>query len=156
MKTIIYTLICVVAVFTSVATAKDYYVGEISGTEILNSFEKFNKHKDDVTYTEAQLARLAKFKEPITVKVFFGEWCHDSYRETPRLIRLFEQLNQDNFKVWFYALDIKKSDPLGLAREANIRRTPTIIIYRGEQEVGRILEVPRMDWASDIAGLLEL
>ena len=156
MKSIIYffTLFLTVTSFNSFAD--DYFVGEITAPEILSSFEQFKKHQDDVTYTDAQLAKLQKFKEVIEIKVYFGEWCHDSHRETPRLIKLFEQLDQDNYKLWYYAVDVRKSDPLGLAKADNLRRTPTVIVYRDGQEVGRILEVPRVDWATDIAGLLEL
>ena len=135
--------------------ANEFYVGEIGASDIIESFSQFRKHKDDVTYSEQQLNRLKKFKQPISIKVYFGQWCHDSHRETPRIIKLFNQLNQDNFALWFYALDVRKSDPLGLAKADNILKTPTVVIYRGEREVGRILEVPRVDWASDIAALLE-
>lgn len=156
MKALICSLAVLLAATSFNGYGKDYYVGEISGNQILGSFEQFKRHEHDVTYNQAQLDRLKKFKEPIEIKVYFGEWCHDSYRETPRLIKLFSQLNQDNFKPWFYAVDLKKSDPLGLAKADNLRRTPTVIVYRDGKELGRILEVPRVDWASDIAGILEL
>lgn len=137
-------------------TADNYHVGEISNTEILTSFDKFKKHENDVTYSQTQIDKLKQFKQDVEIKVYFGQWCHDSQREVPRLIKLFDQLDQDNFKVWYYGVDLKKSDPLGLAKADNLRRTPTIIVYQDGKELGRILEVPRVDWASDIAALLSL
>lgn len=156
MKAVFYSLVLLLVTVSFNGYGKDYYVGEISDSEILTSFEKFKKHENDVSFNEAQLERLQQFKAPVEIKVYFGQWCHDSQREVPRLVKLFKQLNQDNFNVWYYGVDIKKSDPLGLAKADNLRRTPTVIIYRDGKELGRILEVPRVDWASDIAGMLEL
>lgn len=155
MKAVYYALALVLIAASFNGYSKEYYVGEIAEGEILSSFQKFKKHENDVTYNEAQLDRLKKFQQPVEIKVYFGQWCHDSQREVPRLVKLFDQLNQDNFKVWYYGVDLKKSDPLGLAKADNLRRTPTVIIYRDGKELGRILEVPRVDWASDIAGMLE-
>ena len=156
MKAVFYSLALVIFAISFSGYSKEYYVGEIADNEILTSFEKFKKHENDVTYTSEQLDKLKSFKEPIEIKVYFGQWCHDSQREVPRLVKLFDQLGQDNFNVWYYGVDLKKSDPLGLAKADDLRRTPTVIIYRDGKELGRILEVPRVDWASDIAGMLEL
>lgn len=139
---------------SSISYAKDYYVGEIEAEKILTDFPKFTKHQDDVFYSDDQIAELKLIKQPTQVKIYFAQWCHDSQREVPRLIQLFKQVNNNNIDVWLYSLDTAKSDPLGLAKEANIKRTPTIILYQDEKEVGRILEVPRMDWASDITNML--
>ncbi len=153
----VFSLFAIALVASSFnVTADNYHIGEISNTEILTSFDKFKKHENDVTYSQTQIDKLKQFKQDVEIKVYFGQWCHDSQREVPRLIKLFDQLNQDNFKVWYYGVDLKKSDPLGLAKADNLRRTPTIIVYQDGKELGRILEVPRVDWASDIAGLLSL
>jgi thiol-disulfide isomerase/thioredoxin len=133
--------------------AKDFFVGEISGPSILKEFKSFASHKNDVTYSKADLASLRAIAEPIEVKVFFGEWCHDSVREVPRLISLFEQVNNNNINVWFYGLDTAKSDPSGIALKHSIKKTPTVIVYKNGVELGRFLEFPKTDWANDIAQL---
>ena len=135
--------------------AKDFYVGEISPTTVLTDLKKFKRHQDDVTYNESQLTPLQQINDKIDIKVYFAEWCHDSQREVPRLIRLFSQLNNPNFDVWYYALDTKKSDPLGLAAQDNIKKTPTILVYKDGNEVARILEFPQVDWATDLAEILK-
>lgn len=146
--------LALVLLTSSASYAKDYFVGEIKAEKILTDFPKFTKHQDDVFYSDDQIADLKSINQPTQIKVYFADWCHDSQREVPRLIQLFKQVSNDNIDVWFYSLDTTKSDPLGLAKEANIKRTPTIILYQNSEEVGRILEVPRMDWASDITNML--
>ena len=134
-------------------TANDYHVGPIAGTKILKDFKDFAAHKDDLTYTDGDLAELRAISTPIVVKVFFGQWCHDSVREVPRLITLFEQVNNPNIDVEFFGLDFAKSDPDGIALAHSIKRTPTVIVFRGNEELGRFLEYPKTNWANDIATL---
>jgi len=143
-------------VISPMLIAKDYYIGEISGQKIMSEFKRFKKHANDVSYTEQQLASLRDINDEVQIKVFFGQWCHDSQREVPRLIQLFDKLNKDNFDVWYYALNGQKSDPQNLAEQHNIKRTPTIIVYRDGKELTRILEFPELDWPSDLTKALTL
>lgn len=136
--------------------ADTYYVGAISGEQILSKFKKFEAHKNDVSFTQAQIRELSTLQVATTIKIFFGQWCHDSQREVPRIIRLFQQVDNPYIEVDYYALDIRKSDPEGLAQSFNIKRTPTIIVMQSGQELGRILEFPNQDWANDISALLKL
>jgi thioredoxin 1 len=152
MKNKLISLFCITLMFSSLtAFAGDFHVGPISGHEILKDLKKFAQHKDDLTYTDADLAELRAIARPITVKVFFGEWCHDSIREVPRLITLFEQTNNSNIRVEYFGLDLKKSDPEGIALAHSIKKTPTVIVFRDDEELGRFLEFPKTDWANDIA-----
>ncbi|MDU0113295.1 thioredoxin family protein [Psychrosphaera aquimarina] len=139
----------------SLAEDSKYYVGEISAPDILSSFPTFASHIDDVSYNDAQLNKLANLTGDIQIKVFFGQWCHDSAREVPRIITMLNQVNNANISAWFYGLDTSKSDPLMLAQKHDIKKTPTIIVYQNGVELGRILEFPQLDWATDISRLFE-
>ncbi len=132
--------------------ATDYVEGEVTSEQIMQ-FTKFEKHKDDVDYSSEQTAFLQSLSQPTVVKVFFGQWCHDSQREVPRLIQLFEKANNSNIEVVYYGLDTNKSDAAGIAEAHEIKKTPTIIIEQSGQEIGRILEFPTTDWPTDIEAL---
>ncbi len=153
-KTLIALLLSIMATGCN-AKSSEFYVGEITGPTILKEFKSFAKHKDDISYSTADLAPLRAVATPVEVKVFFGEWCHDSVREVPRLISLFEQVNNQNIKPTFYALDTAKSDPKDEAIKHSIRKTPTVIVYKDGIELGRFLEFPKTDWANDIAQLIK-
>ncbi|MDA8622167.1 thioredoxin family protein [Psychrosphaera sp.] len=152
-KTLIALLLSIMATGCN-AKSSDFHVGEITGAEIIKEFKSFAKHKNDISYSNADLAPLRAIATPIEVKVFFGEWCHDSVREVPRLISLFEQVNNKNIKPTFYGLDTAKSDPKDEALKHSIKKTPTVIVYKGGIELGRFLEFPKTDWANDIATLV--
>jgi len=149
-----FALLLIATLLSPFTLAKDYYVGDISGETIMADFKKFKKHADDVDYSAEQLASLQSVEDKIEIKVFFGQWCHDSQREVPRLIQLFDRLEKDNFSVSYYALDTKKSDPEGLAKQHRIKRTPTVIVFKDGKELARVLEFPQTDWPSDLAEII--
>ncbi|MDO6719229.1 thioredoxin family protein [Psychrosphaera sp. 1_MG-2023] len=148
--------LCLLLLSFSSTAHNDYHVGVISSEDILLNFETFAPHQNDVTFTDEQLSALSQYTTPTEIRVFFGQWCHDSQREVPRLIKLFEQLGNQNLSVVYYGLDTDKSDPAGKAKLNDIKRTPTVIVLQDGAEVGRILEFPTNDWATDIATLLKL
>ena len=149
-----FVLLIIAILFTPPLHAKDYVVGEISDSRIMEEFEKFKRHQDDVNYSEEALAGLKAVTEQFQFKVFFGQWCHDSQREIPRLIQLFNKVDKANFEVSYYALDTQKSDPDGHAKLHNIKRTPTLIVFQDGKELARVLEFPKVDWPSDLYEIL--
>lgn len=153
-----FKLLLILCSFLSLTSAyaedESYFVGEITQENILTNFSNFAQHSSDVDYSKSDLSNLKNLDADIQIKVFFGQWCHDSVREVPRVIKLLQQVNNPNIKPLFYALDTSKSDPLLLAEKHNIKKTPTIIVYKNGIELGRILEVPDVDWSTDIQKIL--
>lgn len=81
----------------------------------------------------------------VKVKAFMGTWCHDSNREIPRLMRVCEELGiYDDLEL--IGLDVNKTNRLNQQEGWNIRKTPTIIILRDGEELGRILEEPEISF----------
>lgn len=79
----------------------------------------------------------------ISIKIFMGTWCHDSKREVPRLYKILDELYYDyqNFEI----IGLKK-DKKGYFQDYatfGITNTPTIIFYRNDVEIGRIIEEPK-------------
>lgn len=85
--------------------------------------------------------------------VMFGSWCHDSEREVPRLIKLLEKSQVELSGITWLAVDRDKREDSGLAKQYNLKYTPTIIIMNGNDEIGRIIERPNVSLAQDFAGL---
>jgi thiol-disulfide isomerase/thioredoxin len=78
------------------------------------------------------------------VRVLFGTWCHDSQREIPKLLRMLEDINLKPEKISLIALDYDKNEPLNRGEMLGVKRTPTIIFYKDEIEIGRIEETPKI------------
>lgn len=74
--------------------------------------------------------------------VFVGSWCPDSHREFPRLMKILENLNFPENQLEIVALDRNFEEPGGAEIPYNIHRVATIIVKKGNMEIGRIVEYP--------------
>ncbi len=92
----------------------------------------------DADEADALQAALAAHG-PVEVTVYFADWCHDSIRELPRLLALIEPQTTRQLRLTLINLDQNKRDPAGRAAAAGVSRTPTIIVSRNGQELGRIV-----------------
>jgi len=77
------------------------------------------------------------------VEVYMGTWCSDSQREVPRFLRILDDLHAQygvELPVKFFALDRSKQRPAELLAGKHVEKVATFIYYRGDEELGRIVE----------------
>lgn len=80
--------------------------------------------------------------DDISITIVMGTWCSDSREQVPSFYKILDELNNDTNKIKLICVDRKKK---GLSDEAdglNIELVPTIIFYRNNEEIGRIIETP--------------
>lgn len=78
----------------------------------------------------------------VNIKVVMGTWCSDSRREVPRFYKVLDKIEYPSEKVSLINVNREK---VGLANEVDgleIHFVPTIIFYRNDEEIGRIVEMP--------------
>ena len=116
-------------------------VGDISKDELFSTHREFYQN-----YLDAEpLSSDEKLDlDGISLKVLFGTWCHDSQREIPRFLRLLEDINMKPEMISLIGLDYNKNEPLNRGEILEVRRTPTIIFYKNDIEIGRIEEAPKL------------
>jgi cyclophilin family peptidyl-prolyl cis-trans isomerase len=77
------------------------------------------------------------------VEVYMGTWCQDSQREVPRFLRVVDDLREQygvELPVQFFALDRSKQKPAEFVAGKHVEKVATFIYYRGDEELGRIVE----------------
>jgi len=79
----------------------------------------------------------------ISIKIFMGTWCHDSKREVPRLYKILDELYYDYQNFEIIGLNKDKKGYFQDYATFGITNTPTIIFYRNDVEIGRIIEEPK-------------
>jgi thiol-disulfide isomerase/thioredoxin len=89
------------------------------------------------------LNQLKHTAQMVRVRVFFGNWCPHCHEMVPRILRVEQDLGPSNVRFEFYGL------PSPFANEPEAKRlgitgVPTGVVYRGNQEIGRI---SGSDWA---------
>ena len=89
--------------------------------------------------------------DDISVVIFFGTWCHDSKTELPKALKIFNEIGINEENIELIAVGLDKKEPQGRAAKLKLMYTPTLIFFRGSQEIGRIIEKPVISLEKDIA-----
>ncbi|MGD1006178.1 MAG: thioredoxin family protein [Ignavibacteriaceae bacterium] len=92
--------------------------------------------------------------DDIKITIVMGTWCSDSRRVVPKLLKVLDYLKFPGNKVSILAIGRNKK---GISDETDgmkIELIPTIIFYRDNLEIGRIVESPKETTEKDILKIL--
>jgi hypothetical protein len=90
----------------------------------------------------------------ITITLVMGSWCGDSKEQVPHFYKILDQLKFDIKRLKLICVDRSKTAPGIDISKFNIQLVPTIIFYRGEKEIGRIIETPEASLEKDMLRIL--
>lgn len=127
---------------------------------VITAQELKSKHKIFDIYTQryqpdsASVAFLSHFNHIVDIKILFGTWCHDSKREVPAFIKTMEQANNPKFRIQYIPVNDDKMDPNGFYERYNLQYTPTFIILKDGNEIGRVVESPIESIEQDLVQIL--
>lgn len=130
-------------------------VGDISYPDVIKTYPYFLANDSSLKASPASIEQLKSVSEPTHLTIYFGVWCHDSIREVPQLMQLLDEINNPNISYQLISLDKNKQEPQGRAKANEILYTPTIVVYQNQKELGRIIEKPEQDLATDLIRILE-
>ena len=91
------------------------------------------------------------------VEVYMGTWCPDSVREVPKFLRIADDLKSQfgvELPATFVAVDRSKQQPAKLIAGKDIQKIATFIYYRGDRELGRIVERPNALFEDDLLAIV--
>lgn len=134
-----------------------HLVGEVGIAEFQQQpykqwFDKnYSAHAVDVEILED----LQSLLTDVSITVFMGTWCHDSQREVPALLKILDAISFDKNRLRIIALSLTKDTPGKIERDFDIKRSPTIIFSRNQQEIGRFVEYPQKTIEQDIRAILK-
>lgn len=100
--------------------------------------QEYDSYSPNVELVKDFKRKLRRYR----IEVFMGSWCEDSKREYPRLIKILDEAKFPKGRMVTYAVNENKRSFYGEDQGKDIRFVPTIIFYRGGEEMGRIVESP--------------
>jgi thiol-disulfide isomerase/thioredoxin len=86
--------------------------------------------------------------------VFMGTWCSDSRQLIPRFFKTLDLLDYPTSIVKIISVDRDKKSNTEGEKVFGITLVPTIIIYKDNNEIGRIVELPVKSLEEDIADII--
>jgi thiol-disulfide isomerase/thioredoxin len=105
----------------------------------------------DYTPDAAAVRTVAERGKDVRVLAIVATWCPDSRREVPRFFKIYDQAGLGMGTVTMVAVDRSKKDAEGLTVKHDILRVPTFVFFRGDKEVGRVVERASTTLENDIA-----
>jgi len=96
------------------------------------------------------LGSLKQALEGKEMTIFMGTWCEDSQRQVPALMNILDAIKYDNSNITLITMSEDKDTPEGLEEGFDIQYVPTIILFDGENEMGRIVEYPVESLEADL------
>jgi len=101
------------------------------------------------------IGKLKNHLENISIKLVFGSWCSDSEIQVPRFIKVLDEIDFDDANLTIIAVDrLKESRDLNID-DLKIKYVPTFIIYKNNNEIGRIVESPKISLEMDLLKILQ-
>lgn len=86
--------------------------------------------------------------------VLIGTWCEDSQNLIPKLYTTLLKADYDVGSVKIIGVDRMKEAKERMEKPYSIEKVPTIIVYKNEKEVGRIIEVVKQSIETDLADII--
>lgn len=141
---------------TDVLSGRPMLLGICSRTALNDtSFSWWFESEYDLYNTDStSLENISGKMKDIKMTIVMGTWCSDSRREVPRFFKILDYLKypSDSVKMIMVGRDIKgkgtETDSL------NVERVPTIIFYRNNIEIGRIVESPKETLEKDMINII--
>lgn len=138
---------------------KPMWVGPVERSHLREEpFDRwFDSGYEAYTPDAAAVSELGEALSSVRLEVYLGTWCGDSRREVPRLYRVVDEASFPEDRIEVHALSDHdrafKHTPGGKERERLVHRTPTIILMKNGEEMGRIVQNPRSRIETDLLAI---
>ncbi|MFT5750379.1 MAG: hypothetical protein ACI93S_001660, partial [Ancylomarina sp.] len=73
----------------------------------------------------------------------------------PRMVKLLKELKFPMSKLKMFAMDTYKKAPGIDIKAIDVKLVPTLIVYKGEKELGRIIESPKLSVEADLLEIIK-
>lgn len=136
-----FSLSLFIMLFISLSvTAQDKHLsGPVTEAQI-REYKIFDTYAKRYEPDQSIINELNMVQDSILIDVFMGTWCHDSKREIPALFKIMESINNTKITAKYTGIEYRRRGPKDIIKANNIKRTPTLVIYKNGSEIGRIIE----------------
>ncbi|MBK5258559.1 MAG: peptidylprolyl isomerase [Thermoanaerobaculia bacterium] len=132
-------------------------IGRTNAERVLSILPEYAAAKAAYQPDETVVEMIAAAMQPgDRMEIIMGTWCSDSLREVPRFLKIADVMREKYGKelpLSVIAVDRSKTQPADLIANKSIEKVATFIYYRGEQELGRIVERPVAVFEDDLLAI---
>ncbi|MTI87454.1 MAG: hypothetical protein FH748_05740 [Balneolaceae bacterium] len=130
-------------------------IGTVSQEELLSRERIYDIYAQRYKPEKEALDFLKSYTDTVKVKVFFGNWCRESKKYVPRLIKIFQLLRNDYFEIEYIGVGEQKKLPKEFLKKFHIKYIPTVLVLEGSDELGRIKEISQYRIETELVRILK-
>ncbi len=117
----------------------------------LENYSWFSKNY--LAYTpKKSIIRKLKKQKPISILIILGTWCSDSKTHVPVMLKVCEDAGID--QIVMIGVNRKKESNKVNIGSYQVTYVPLIIVYRNNEEIGRIIETPKKSVEEDLLKII--
>ena len=133
----------------------DVPIKEIGREEIFSAGPEWKEKYDAFQPRPESIQKLkAMLGDDLRVDIYLGLWCPDSRNHVPPFIKILDQLGA-SVPIHYFSVQRKPAKSIRYYFErTGVERVPTFIFFRGDREIGRIVENPENGLAEDMIAIL--
>lgn len=139
----------------AIAQSQADQVGRVTAEEIIDHDRIFSIYVDRYDPDEKAIEYLNSQKDSLTLYIFFGNWCRESKKYIPGLIKTLQSLDSDLIEAIYVGVDDQKKYPESFLNKFDIKYIPTVVVLKGDVEIGRIEEKPQKPIESDLVQIVK-
>jgi hypothetical protein len=149
------SLSIVVLFLGSILCMADVPVNEISKQKVLSRGPEWQEQYDGYIPNPEHIRALKEFLgEGLRIDIYLGLWCPDSLNNVPPFLKILDATGMP-VSVRLFRVERKPvKSIIYFVDKFQIERVPTFIFYRGDTEIGRIVENPKTSLAEDMIEIL--
>lgn len=115
--------------------SREAFLNEPFHTWFQKEYDEYEPSKEVIKQIKSKIKRCR-------IEVFLGTWNESSKVQYPRLLKILDEAKFPQERIITYAVNESKKSFYSEEREKNINELPTIILFKGGKEIGRIEESP--------------
>ncbi|MCH2450638.1 MAG: thioredoxin family protein [Gracilimonas sp.] len=144
-----------VMIIPATAQSTANQVGPVTAEEITDHDRIFSIYVDRYDPDREAIEYLSSQEDSLVLYIFFGNWCRESKKYIPGLIKTLKMLDSDLIEVTYIGVDEQKKYPESFLNKFDIKYIPTVVVLKGGFEIGRIEEKPQRPIESDLVQILK-
>lgn len=129
--------------------------GPLTLSEITENDHVFEIYIDRYQPDDEAIAYLKAYQDTAEVVIFYGSWCRESKKYLPGLIKTLQSAANERIQVHIIGVDAQKKVPAEFLNMHQIEYIPTVVVLKGNEELGRIVEKPLERIETDLVEILK-
>lgn len=148
-------IFCGVITYGPVNAQSNDLTGVITKNQILSHDRIYEIYIKRYEPDEEAVKYLSAYQDTLQLVVFLGSWCRESKKYIPGLMKTFELVDTDFITFTYIGVDAQKKIPQKFLKKFDIKYIPTVVVLKGNKELGRIEEKPLELIETDLIQILK-